>query len=280
MSLVNAPKRRGTPRKGPNPKDKSSPGSESHHIEALPASEVSEVKGMAEPKVTMPARSEDEAPSDKVGYYIGAVTPMEDVEEIAAVPKTRVSKPRRKEDEPVERVGYYIGAMTPMEDVKEEEVPKTPKVRKPRAQPKGKRSVGQGKTPPVMEEAPVKSEPVAKAKACDCGYGWVEMQGNRYEFDVVVHVDGSITKRDKGPSKQKKEKYGHTPLTRKELKALKKEEPAMIIIGTGHSGAMPLTPKAEKFLEDYTYFIGKTPEALETLATCVDKAVAVLHVTC
>jgi hypothetical protein len=280
MSLVNAPKRRGTPRKGSNPKVKPSPGSESHHIGALPASEGSEVKGMAETKVTMPAKSEDEAPADKVGYYIGAVTPMEDVEEIAAVPKTKISKSRTKREEPVEKVGYYIGAMTPMEDVKDEEVPKTPKVRKPKAQPKGKRSVSQGKAPPVMEEAPVKSEPIAKAKACDCGYGWVEVQGNRYEFDVVVHVDGSITKRDKGPSKKKKEKYGHTPLTGKELKALKNEEPEMIIIGTGHSGAMPLTPKAEKFLEGYTYFIGKTPEALETLATCGDKAVAVLHVTC
>jgi hypothetical protein len=54
----------------------------------------------------------------------------------------------------------------------------------------------------------------------------------------------------------------------------------MIIIGTGHNGSMPLTPKAERFLDNYIYFIGKTPEALKKLAMSEEKAVALLHVTC
>ena len=43
---------------------------------------------------------------------------------------------------------------------------------------------------------------------------------------------------------------------------------------------MPLTPKAEKFLNAYPYYIGKTPEALERLAISEGKTVALLHVTC
>ncbi len=78
-----------------------------------------------------------------------------------------------------------------------------------------------------------------------------------------MHVDGTVTKREKGLSKKKKEKYGHTPLTSKELKELGKEAPAMIIIGTERSGSMPLTPKAERFLAEYPSFVDKTPMALE-----------------
>jgi hypothetical protein len=69
-------------------------------------------------------------------------------------------------------------------------------------------------------------------------------------------------------------------LTRSELKELEREEPVMIIIGTGDSGSMPLTPRAERFLDGYLYFVGKTPEALKKLAVCEEKAIALLHVTC
>jgi hypothetical protein len=132
---------------------------------------------------------------------------------------------------------------------------------------------------PVKEALPEKGEP-ANAKEFDSSFGWVELHGKRYDFDIIVHVDGSVTKREKGLSRKKKEKYGHTPLTSKELKVLGREAPEMIIIGTGHSGSMPLTPKAEKFLNAYPYYIGKTPEALERLAISEGKTVALLHVTC
>jgi|GEM_PF-1104188 len=125
-----------------------------------------------------------------------------------------------------------------------------------------------------------KGEHNKKALEFDSGFGWVELHGKRYDFDIIVHVDGSITKRENGLSKKKKEKYGHTPLTSKELKELVREAPAMIIIGTGRSGTMPLTPKAERFLADYQSFVDKTPNALERLVTVEEKTVALLHVTC
>lgn len=130
---------------------------------------------------------------------------------------------------------------------------------------------------PSAAEAPVQT---AELKAPISAMGWVELHGVRYDSDLIVHVDGSISKRDKTISKNKKEKYGHTPLTGKELERLLMEAPEMIIIGTGHNGAMPLTPKAERMLNDYLYFVGKTPRALVELAAADRKVIALLHVSC
>lgn len=148
------------------------------------------------------------------------------------------------------------------------------------AKVKGKTPGNNIEGPPAKEALPKKGELAKKANEFDSSFGWVEFQGKRYDFDIIVHVDGSVTKREKGLSKKKKQKYGHTPLTSKELKELGREAPAMIIIGTGHNGSMPLTPKAERFLAEYPSFVDKTPIALERLATCEEKIVALLHVTC
>jgi hypothetical protein len=34
-----------------------------------------------------------------------------------------------------------------------------------------------------------------------CSWGWLEVEGKRYEKDVVVHVDGSVTPRNVEVSK-------------------------------------------------------------------------------
>ncbi len=134
------------------------------------------------------------------------------------------------------------------------------------------------KAPQSASEAPPRVE-VQTAKHA-CAFGWVELNGTKYDFDVIVHVDGTVTQRDKSLSRKKKQKYGHTPLTGKELLLLKSESPEMIIIGTGHSNAMPLTPKAEKMLDEHEFFVGSTPRALIELTASTKKTVALLHVTC
>jgi hypothetical protein len=129
-------------------------------------------------------------------------------------------------------------------------------------------------------EVEKKAEPEAKAAVHSSAFGWVELNGTRYDYDVIVHGDGTVTQRDKSISRKKKEKYGHTPLTGAELEILLAEKPEMIIIGTGQEGAMPLTPKAEKMLDEYQFFVGNTRRALVELASSNRKTVALLHVTC
>lgn len=114
----------------------------------------------------------------------------------------------------------------------------------------------------------------------ESGDGWVKISGVTFEHDVIVHLDGSVTKRKKDPSRKKKSKYGHAPLTRKELKKMLREGPELIVIGTGQRGMMPMTPKAEKLLDGCISFIGPTPYALDWMQKEQRKMVALLHVTC
>jgi len=111
-------------------------------------------------------------------------------------------------------------------------------------------------------------------------FGWVEIGDKRYEKDVIVHVDGRVSKRHKKLSKGLKAKYGHTPLSEKELDFLAKEKPEVVFVGTGHEGSLPITPLAEKILDHYASIIDKTPAALETMSRETRPFVAIIHVTC
>ena len=75
-------------------------------------------------------------------------------------------------------------------------------------------------------------------------FGWVKVNGVKYENDIILHVDGTVTKRKKKKSKDLKPIYGHTPLSERELDFLSKEKPDVVYIGTGHQAALPITPEA------------------------------------
>lgn len=112
------------------------------------------------------------------------------------------------------------------------------------------------------------------------GFGWIEVGGVRYDHDIVIHTDGSVTKRKKKESKGLKGDYGHTPLSENELGFLAKEKPATVYIGTGQYGSLPLTPGAREVLSPYAPVIMPTGEILSLLAREERSFVAVLHVTC
>jgi hypothetical protein len=108
----------------------------------------------------------------------------------------------------------------------------------------------------------------------------VEIDNIRYDHDVVVHTDRSVTKRSKKKSKNLKKKFGHTPLAGHELSLLKKENPEMVIVGTGQFGDLPITVDALQILKRYTTVIQPTPDIIELLGTETRPFVAILHVNC
>ena len=112
------------------------------------------------------------------------------------------------------------------------------------------------------------------------GFGWIEVKGTRYDHDVIVHADGSVSKRKKKASKELKGSYGHTPLSEHELGFLKDEKPEVVYIGTGQYGSLPLTPGAEEKLSAYTIVLMPTGEILPSLQGEERSHVAILHVTC
>src|SRR5258705_6588072 len=67
-------------------------------------------------------------------------------------------------------------------------------------------------------------------------FGEIEVEGKRYTHDVVIE-GGKVRKRKKGPSKQFREKFGHTPLSAEE------EIPwsgKRLIVGIGAQGGLPV----------------------------------------
>jgi len=112
------------------------------------------------------------------------------------------------------------------------------------------------------------------------GFGWIETGGKRYPHDIVIHTDGSITKRKKKLSKSFREEYGHTPLSGEELGDLLLEKPAVVYIGTGQYGSLPLTPNVTGLLAPFVSVVKPTPEVLPLLKQDRARFVAILHVTC
>jgi hypothetical protein len=67
-------------------------------------------------------------------------------------------------------------------------------------------------------------------------FGEIEVEGERYTHDVVID-GGKVRKRKKGPSKEFREQFGHTPLSAEE------EIPwggKRLLVGTGAHGALPV----------------------------------------
>ncbi len=102
------------------------------------------------------------------------------------------------------------------------------------------------------------------------GFGWVEVGEKRYDHDIIIHTDGSISRRKKRASKELKSDYGHTPLSEYELEFLCDERPGVVYIGTGQYGSLPLTPTILK----------PTGDILLSLDREERSHVAILHVTC
>jgi hypothetical protein len=112
------------------------------------------------------------------------------------------------------------------------------------------------------------------------GFGWIEIGDHVYENDIIIHADGSITKRKKKLSRTLKGAYGHTPLSEEELKFLEEERPGQVFIGTGQYGSLPLTPEAKIVLASYQSVILPTPEVLREMKRSTGSYVAILHITC
>ena len=111
------------------------------------------------------------------------------------------------------------------------------------------------------------------------GFGEIELDGRRYDHDVVIAA-GRVGKRHKKASKPHRGDYGHTPLSVDEPLPWGGER---LIIGTGAYGSLPVMPEVadEARRRGVQIVAVPTEEALELVAaTGPDDLYAVLHVTC
>lgn len=116
-------------------------------------------------------------------------------------------------------------------------------------------------------------------KAKLVAFGEIEIDGIRYTHDVVLTA-GEISKRDKKPSKELRDQYGHTPLSIGEVIPWGGKQ---LIIGTGAHGNLPVTPDVmqEAKRRDIEITCVPTEEACRMLGDLKKKEIfAVLHCTC
>lgn len=111
------------------------------------------------------------------------------------------------------------------------------------------------------------------------GFGSIVVQGTTYAHDIVIE-SGVVRRRDKAPSKSLKVRAGHTPLSAAEDIPWSKPK---LVIGSGHSGSLPVLPEVAKKARTLgvDLVVLPTAEACRLLRTFEAADVnAVLHVTC
>lgn len=113
------------------------------------------------------------------------------------------------------------------------------------------------------------------------GFGALEVEGRRYEHDVVID-GGRVSRRRKGPSKARRDEFGHTPLTAAEAIPWGPRG-STLIVGTGADGMLPIADDVEREARrrHVTLVAVPTEEACELLRGIpAGEARAVLHSTC
>lgn len=110
-------------------------------------------------------------------------------------------------------------------------------------------------------------------------FGEIEVEGVRYDYDVVIDK-GKVAKRSKKASKAYRDRFGHTPLSADETIPWGGKR---LIVGTGESGSLPITADVwhEAQRRGVEVVAEPTEKALLLLRDIDAKDVrAVLHVTC
>src|SRR4030095_114828 len=90
-----------------------------------------------------------------------------------------------------------------------------------------------GSKNPCLVALELKPAEHCEMKARLVKFGEIEVEGERYTHDVVID-GGKVRKRKKGPSKQFREKFGHTPLSAGEKIPWGGKQ---LIVGTGAHAA-------------------------------------------
>ncbi len=111
-------------------------------------------------------------------------------------------------------------------------------------------------------------------------FGSITIGGELFEHDVIIRLDGSVKKRKK---KLSKAVYGTSHvLSLAEAAYVYEEGAEWLLIGTGQSGMVKLSPEAAEFFEQKGCPVSllPTPEALRSWNKLKKPGIGLFHVTC
>ena len=119
-----------------------------------------------------------------------------------------------------------------------------------------------------------------KPKIDKTKFGSITVDGEKYDYDIMIGLDKKVEKRRK---KLSKEVFGtsHT-ISLAEAEFVYKEGAEAIIIGSGQSGMVELSDEADAFFKQNMCKVEllPTPEAIECWNKAKGKVIGLFHVTC
>ncbi len=112
------------------------------------------------------------------------------------------------------------------------------------------------------------------------GFGWVNVDDQRISHDILIRLDGQVTKRKK---KLSKEVYGtsHT-ISLAEAEYIFEDGAEFLIIGAGRFGKVRLSPEAADYFQEKSCRVDifTTPKAVKTWNERKGKLIGLFHITC
>ncbi|MCK4801720.1 MAG: hypothetical protein KAS84_06990 [Anaerolineales bacterium] len=112
------------------------------------------------------------------------------------------------------------------------------------------------------------------------GFGYIDVDGERISHDILIRLDGEVTKRKK---KLSKEIYGtsHT-ISLAEAEYIYQEGAERLLIGAGQFGKVRLSPEAADFFKEHNCLvkIRTTPEAVDQWNQDQGNQIGLFHITC
>jgi hypothetical protein len=112
------------------------------------------------------------------------------------------------------------------------------------------------------------------------GFGWIDVDQERISHDILIRLDGEVTKRKK---KLSKKVYGtsHT-ISQAEAEHIYQEGADELLIGGGQYGRVRLSPEAAAYFQDHNLPVNiqTTPEAIKTWNESQKSLIGLFHITC
>ena len=112
------------------------------------------------------------------------------------------------------------------------------------------------------------------------GFGWVDVDDQRISHDILIHLDGEVTKRKK---KLSKEVYGTSHIiSLAEAEYIFEDGAEFLLIGAGQFGKVRLSPEAADYFQEKNCRVDifPTPVAAKTWNEQKGKLIGLFHITC
>lgn len=119
-----------------------------------------------------------------------------------------------------------------------------------------------------------------KPKTEDTSFGSITIDGQTFDHDVLIRLDGTIRKRKKKLSKQF---YGTShKISRPEAEFVYEAGAQTLVIGTGQYDQVRLSREAQEYFDDQGIQViaAATPEAIRLWNEQTGRVIGLFHVTC